>query len=59
MKIKMTEGVGCGSDEVILPLRMEEPILPATTQLTEIVTAFIASGLKASVDSPTKEERRQ
>lgn len=55
----MTEGVGCGSDEVILPLRMEEPILPATTQLTEIVTAFIASGLKASVDSPTKEERRQ
>ncbi len=52
MKTKIREDVGCGSDKVILPLRMEEPITPATTELTQIVTSFLASGFTAQANSP-------
>ncbi|EFX83082.1 hypothetical protein DAPPUDRAFT_100994 [Daphnia pulex] len=45
---KMTTDVGCGSDEVIH--QIEEPI-PAVAEITEIVTAFLASGLKSQADS--------
>jgi hypothetical protein len=45
---KMTTDVGCGSNEVIH--QIEEPI-PAVAEITEIVTAFLASGLKPQADS--------
>ncbi|EFX89187.1 hypothetical protein DAPPUDRAFT_232780 [Daphnia pulex] len=45
---KMTTDVGCGNDEIFH--QVEEPI-PAVTEITEIVTAFLASGLKPQADS--------
>ncbi|EFX65574.1 hypothetical protein DAPPUDRAFT_117170 [Daphnia pulex] len=45
---KMTTDVGCGCNEVFH--QVEEPI-PAVTEITEIVTAFLASGLKPQADS--------
>jgi chromosome segregation ATPase len=47
---KMTTDVGCG--EVFH--QVEEPI-PAVTEITEIVTAFLASGLKPQADSSITE----
>ncbi|EFX68298.1 hypothetical protein DAPPUDRAFT_260344 [Daphnia pulex] len=48
MKPKLTAEVGCGSDEVIHPFRIEEPT-PPVMEITEIETAFIAP---APADSP-------
>ncbi|XP_046639629.1 centromere-associated protein E-like [Daphnia pulicaria] len=49
---KMTTDVGCGCNEVFH--QIEEPI-PAVTEITEIVTAFLASGLKPQADSSITE----
>ncbi|XP_046439456.1 centromere-associated protein E-like [Daphnia pulex] len=50
---KMTTDVGCdGSDGVFH--QIEEPI-PAVTEITDIVTAFLTSGFKPQVDSSTTE----
>jgi hypothetical protein len=49
---KMTRDVGSGNDEVFH--QVEEPI-PAVTEMTEIVTAFLASGLKPQADSSITE----
>ncbi len=49
---KMTTDVGCGCNEVFH--QVEEPI-PAVTEITEIVTAFLASGLKPQADSSITE----
>ncbi|XP_046438578.1 myosin heavy chain, striated muscle-like [Daphnia pulex] len=49
---KMTTDVGCGCNEVFH--QIEEPI-PAVTEITDIVTAFLASGLKPQADSSTTE----
>ncbi len=50
MQPKMTTDVGCG--EVFH--QVEEPI-PSVTEITEIVTAFLASGLTPQVDSSITE----
>ncbi|EFX72141.1 hypothetical protein DAPPUDRAFT_111093 [Daphnia pulex] len=58
MKPKLTVGVGCGSnEEVFSQLQIEEPIIPPVTEITEILTPFLACNstavqAKSSVTEP-------
>ncbi|EFX68322.1 hypothetical protein DAPPUDRAFT_114611 [Daphnia pulex] len=58
MKPKLTVGVGCGSnEEVFSQLQIEEPIIPPVSEITEILTPFLACNstavqAKSSVTEP-------
>jgi predicted RNA-binding protein Jag len=61
MKPKLTVDVGCSTDEEVFnQLQIEEPIIPPVTEITEILTSFLACNSTAvQAKSPLTEPEAQ